>query len=40
MIVKLKIRIRGKIFGKICVLKTIRDIFFPSMWSAIKRGIG
>ena len=34
MIVKLKI------YGKICVLRIIRDTFFPSIWSAIKRGMG
>ena len=40
MIVKLKMRVTCKIFGKICLLKTIRDTFRPSMWSAIKRGKG
>ena len=39
MIVKLKMCITGRILGKIC-LKTVRDTFFPNMWSAIKRRMG
>ena len=36
MILKLKMCTAGNILGKNC-LKTIRDTFFPNMWSAIKR---
>ena len=39
MIVLLKIYATDKFFGKIC-LKTIRDIFFSDMWSAISGGTG
>ena len=35
---KLKLCTTGKLFGKIC-LKAVK-ILFPSMWSAMKRGMG
>ena len=39
IIVLLKVYSTDKIFGKIC-LKTIRDIFFPNMCSAISGRTG
>ena len=37
MIVWQKMYAAGKLFGKVC-LKTIRDTFFPNMWSVNREG--
>ena len=37
MIVRLKMHIAGKNFGKVCI-HAIRDIFFSSLWSVIRGG--